>query len=363
MAASAHAAGRRGRSSTSASRTEPVGSTRQPQPGSGATPRACGADTPATPPRRAGPAGRSRSVANSPDTTPSTSFTQGDTADTYTLTVKNSGKAPTDGTVTLTDIVDPSIAWCRSAAPAGPATPPTTRPRCAPQTGRAGAVLQPGQSYPPITLTVQVPPAPAIGTQDSTDGLHVTNAVTVTGGASPAPPASSPPPDTDHRRARPHRRQHAGRRVPPGRATGRYEITVINHGRRPDKRQLVVADHRHDHRAAGGVDHPVAVRQRLDLQPGRDHQPRHRARQHLLPQRRAGRARTARSRRSSPSSASPITPLPPAARPSEVSGGGDAAAPASSSAAVTVGQSARPDGGQLAYGQTSPRVTPPIPTR
>ncbi len=49
---------------------------------------------------RARPAARRRrraltvtSVANSPDTTPATSFTQGDNADTYTLTVKNTGNA------------------------------------------------------------------------------------------------------------------------------------------------------------------------------------------------------------------------------------------------------------------------------
>jgi uncharacterized repeat protein (TIGR01451 family) len=135
------------------------------------------------------------SVAHSPDTTPSTSFTQGDTADTYTLTVTNSGHAATDGKtpVTLTDIVDPFLNFV-SAAGSGWTCDSSNNPTitCAETGGPGGApaVLQPGQSYPPVTVTVAVPLGTGFGNQDSDNGLHVTNAVLVTGGA-PANPSAS----------------------------------------------------------------------------------------------------------------------------------------------------------------------------
>jgi exo-1,4-beta-D-glucosaminidase len=177
------------------------------------------------------------SVAHSPAATPATSFKQGDSADTYTLTVTNSGKSPTDGTtpVTLTDIVDPNITMV-SISGSGWTCDTSNDPTevCAQSGGPGGkpAVLRPGQSYPPITLTVQVPLGTGFGTQDSADGLHVTNAVSVAGGSparAPATTASPTPivgvPSLTADNAVDGAFQQGG--------AGRYEITVINTGAAP----------------------------------------------------------------------------------------------------------------------------------
>lgn len=142
-----------------------------------------------------GPAWTITSVANSPTTTPSTSFTQDDSADTYTITVTNSGHQPTDGTtpVTLTDVVDPNISMVSISGTGWTCDTSNDPTEVCTETGGASggpAVLQPGQSYPPITLTVQIPQQAGFGTQESTDGLHVTNSVSVTGGAPNGPVAA-----------------------------------------------------------------------------------------------------------------------------------------------------------------------------
>jgi exo-1,4-beta-D-glucosaminidase len=174
------------------------------------------------------------SVAHSPDASPATSFKQGDSADTYTLTVTNSGKSPTDGTtpVTVTDIVDPNIAMVSIGGSGWTCDTSNDPTEVCTETGGPGgkpAVLKPGQSYPPITLTVQVPLGTGFGTQDSTDGLHVTNGVSVTGGlaaqpsasiATPTPIVGVPGLTADN--AVDGAFQKGG--------AGRYEITVINSG-------------------------------------------------------------------------------------------------------------------------------------
>ena len=184
------------------------------------------------------PAWTITSVAHSPDTTPSTSFTQGDSADTYTLTVTNSGHAATDGKtpVTLTEIVDPNLGFV-SAAGSGWTCDTSSNPTitCAETGGPGGApaVLQPGQSYPPVTVTVQVPLGTGFGNQDSNNGLHVTNAALVTGGAPAKPSASlaSPTPivgvpdlTADNAIDGAFRQGDTG---------DRYEITVMNVGGAP----------------------------------------------------------------------------------------------------------------------------------
>ena len=129
-------------------------------------------------------------------TSAASGFTQGDSADTYTITVTNNGSSPTDGTtpVMLTDVVDPNISM-QSISGTGWTCDTSNDPTetCTESGGNAGgpAVLQPGQSYPPITLTVSLPRTAGFGTQESTDGLHVTNTVTVTGGASGGPTATA----------------------------------------------------------------------------------------------------------------------------------------------------------------------------
>jgi uncharacterized repeat protein (TIGR01451 family) len=93
-------------------------------------------------------------------------FAPGDTADTFTLIVANSGGAPTSGSVTVTDSIPLGLTatglsgtgW-NCTQPSGPCI--------------RGDALNPGASYPPITLTVTVATnAPA----------NVVNTATVSGG-------------------------------------------------------------------------------------------------------------------------------------------------------------------------------------
>jgi len=177
------------------------------------------------------------SVAHSPDATPATSFKQGDSADTDTLTVTNSGKSPTDGTtpVTLTDIVDPNITMVSIGGPGWTCDTSNDPTEVCTETGGPGgkpAVLAPGQSYPPITLTVQVPLGTGFGTQDSTDGPHVTNAVTLTGGLAAEPSASiaTPTPIVGVPSLTADNAVDGAFRQG---GNGRYEITVINTGGAP----------------------------------------------------------------------------------------------------------------------------------
>jgi exo-1,4-beta-D-glucosaminidase len=177
------------------------------------------------------------SVAHSPDASPATSFKQGDGADTYTLTVTNSSKSPTDGTtpVTLTDIVDPNISMVSISGSGWTCDTSNDPTEVCTETGGPGgqpAVLQPGQSYPPITLTVQVPLGTGFGTQDSTDGLHVTNGVSVTGG-SPAQPSASIATPTPIVGVPGLTADNAVDGAFQQGGTGRYEITVINTGGAP----------------------------------------------------------------------------------------------------------------------------------
>jgi exo-1,4-beta-D-glucosaminidase len=209
------------------------------QPGTGSASADSASDT-ATPSSGAdprGPAWTITSVADSTDTTPSTSFTQGDSADTYTLTVTNSGNAPTDGTtpVTLADIVDPNISMTSIGGSGWTCDTSNDPTEVCTETGGSGggpAVLAPGQSYPPITLTVQVPLGTGFGNQDSTDGLHVTNGVIVTGGAVSQPSASlaSPTPIVGVPGLTADNAVDGAFRQG---GTGRYEITVMNTGGAP----------------------------------------------------------------------------------------------------------------------------------
>jgi exo-1,4-beta-D-glucosaminidase len=203
-----------------------------PRPGVGSPPGTASA-SPSHP--RSGPAWSISTVANAPGSTPSTSFTQGDNADTYTLTVRNSGTAPTDGStpVKVADIIDPNINFTSIAGTGWTCNPDNNPTLVCLETGGAGgkpAVLQPGQSYPPITLTVQVPLGTGYGNQDSADGLHVTNAAFVSGGgtgvptvslASPTPIVGVPQLTADNAVDGAFRQGDNG---------DRYEITVINSG-------------------------------------------------------------------------------------------------------------------------------------
>ncbi|MDP9193738.1 MAG: FG-GAP-like repeat-containing protein [Acidobacteriota bacterium] len=94
------------------------------------------------------------------------SFTQGNTGKTYTITVTNSGEAPTAGDVVVTDTLPIGL---NATAMSGTGWTCTV----APLTCTRNDALTAGASYPPITLTVNV----ASGAPAS-----VTNTVTVSGG-------------------------------------------------------------------------------------------------------------------------------------------------------------------------------------
>ena len=115
-------------------------------------------------------------IINGPDLTitkthaPALFFTQGDAADTFTISVSNAGAQPTSGVVTVTDTLPPSLTAVAMAGAGWACNVATVS--CT----RADA-LAAGAGYPPITLTVSVAnDAPIL----------VTNSVTVSGGGEAA---------------------------------------------------------------------------------------------------------------------------------------------------------------------------------
>jgi uncharacterized repeat protein (TIGR01451 family) len=102
--------------------------------------------------------------------THSGTFKQGDTGDTYTITVTNSGTGPTVGMVTISDalptgLTATAITGTGWTCPTGALTNPITCTR--------SDALAAGASYPTITLTVNVAANAAVS---------VTNTITVSGG-------------------------------------------------------------------------------------------------------------------------------------------------------------------------------------
>ena len=132
-------------------------------------------------------------IAQAPDLTVavahSVAFTQGDAADTYTITVTNSGNGPTSGTVSLVDSLPAGLTATAMSGTGWTVNLSTL-------TATQSDALVAGSSYPAITLTVSV----AANAADT-----LTNVVTVSGGgelktannvatdATPILGASSPP--------------------------------------------------------------------------------------------------------------------------------------------------------------------------
>ncbi len=100
-------------------------------------------------------------------------FTQGDTGDTYTITVGNSGNASTNSAVTVTDTLPAGLTATGFAGTGwtGCTATPVVGPN--PLTCTRSNVLTAGSSYPPITLTVNVAANAA---------AQVTNTAMVSGG-------------------------------------------------------------------------------------------------------------------------------------------------------------------------------------
>jgi exo-1,4-beta-D-glucosaminidase len=162
-------------------------------------------------------------------------FVQGDAADAYTLTVTNTGTAPTDGTtpVTLTDVVDPDLSLV-SIAGAGWSCDTSNDPtEACTETGGPGgtpAVLAPGQSYPPITLTAGVSALAGSGSQDPAAGLHVVDVATVAGGTAALPTASAAATTQITGPANLTATDALAGPFRQGDPADRYQVTVINQG-------------------------------------------------------------------------------------------------------------------------------------
>ncbi|MGH7992807.1 MAG: DNA/RNA non-specific endonuclease, partial [Limisphaerales bacterium] len=93
-------------------------------------------------------------------------FTQGDAADTYIITVSNSGNVPSSGLVTLTDVLPAGLTVTAMSGFGWTADMGSL-------TGTRSDTLPGGASYPPVTVTVAVSTnAPAI----------ITNVATISGG-------------------------------------------------------------------------------------------------------------------------------------------------------------------------------------
>src|SRR2546423_270532 len=107
--------------------------------------------------------------------THSGNFTQGDTGDTYSLTVKNNGDGPTTATVSVVD-TPPSGMTVTGMAGTGWTCDVSTR------TCTRSDALTAGSSYPAITVTVDV---------SSTAGGSLTNSASVSGGGCSASPCGT----------------------------------------------------------------------------------------------------------------------------------------------------------------------------
>jgi uncharacterized repeat protein (TIGR01451 family) len=155
-------------------------------------------------------------------------FTQGQTGATYTITVSNTGGAPTTGTVTVTDTLPTGLTATALSGAGWNCTVGTAT--CA----RSDA-LNAGASYPPITITVDVAlNAPA----------SVTNAAQIAGGGDvdPSDNAASDPttiiavPDLTMIKT------HTGGFFMQGQVGATYTLTVSNIGSGPTSSPVTVSD-------------------------------------------------------------------------------------------------------------------------
>jgi len=123
----------------------------------------------------AGPSNFTLSSGGGPDLTLTTThagnFTQGDTADTYTITVTNVGTSMTVGTVSVTNILPASLTGTAISGAGWTGNLATL-------TATRSDPLAPGAAYPPLILTVNI---------SATAPPTVTNLVTVSGGGETNP--------------------------------------------------------------------------------------------------------------------------------------------------------------------------------
>jgi uncharacterized repeat protein (TIGR01451 family) len=156
-------------------------------------------------------------------------FTQGQNGATYTITASNNGTAPTTATavVTVTDSLPASLTATNISGTGWSCTLATL-------TCTRSDSLNNGSSYPPVTLTVNVPfSAPG----------SVTNSATVSGGGETNPQITANDPTTINP-AFPDMtilKTHTGN-FTPGQIGATYTITVTNSGNAPTNQPVTVTD-------------------------------------------------------------------------------------------------------------------------
>jgi virginiamycin B lyase len=151
-------------------------------------------------------------------------FTQGQTNQTYTVTVSNEGGAQsTTGTVTVTETLPPGLSLASMAG---------TGWNCTANTCSRGESLPGGYSYPPITVTVNVA-ANAASPQ--------VNQVSVQGGGSAAASASDSTTIVQLAPALSVTKTHTGN-FAPGQTNATYSIVVSNTGLGPTNGAVTVTD-------------------------------------------------------------------------------------------------------------------------
>ena len=156
-------------------------------------------------------------------------FLQGQTGAIYTITVSNPGSPPTTGVVTVTDNVPAGLIPISAVGPGWICSVSGQDMTCT-----RSDPLATGQSYPPITLTVNVQPgAPG----------SVTNAATVSGGGDVNPANNSA---TDVTTIIPGAdltitKSHTGN-FTQGQTGATYTVTVTNSGAGPTTTQVAVTD-------------------------------------------------------------------------------------------------------------------------
>ncbi|HEV7744231.1 MAG TPA: DUF11 domain-containing protein [Pyrinomonadaceae bacterium] len=157
-------------------------------------------------------------------------FTQGQTNAPYTITVTNSGNAPTTAaTVTVTDTLPAGLTYA-SAAPASWSCSAAGQV----VTCTASAVIGAGASYPALTLNVNV---------SATAPASVTNNVTVAGGGqiNTTNDSDSDPTTINQLADLTITKTHAGN-FTQGQANAPYTLTVTNSGTGPTSGTVTVTD-------------------------------------------------------------------------------------------------------------------------
>jgi uncharacterized repeat protein (TIGR01451 family) len=158
-------------------------------------------------------------------------FHQGDAADSYTVTVSNTGSGSTSGSVTVTDTVPAGLS--PTAADSGTINGWSVSTSGQTITAVRSDALAAGSSYPALTITVSVASnAPA----------SVTNTASVSGGGSPSPVNANDPTTIVSISDLTIAKSHTGT-FKAGDSADKYTVTVSNIGSGSTSGTVTVTDH------------------------------------------------------------------------------------------------------------------------